>query len=472
MKIYNTLSKQVEEFVPLSPKEITVYTCGPTVYDYPHIGNWFTFIRYDVLIRALIMCGYKTKWAMNITDVGHLVSDSDTGEDKLDMSAKREGKSAWAIAEFYTKNFIQGLKKLNITSPTYMPRATDHIRDQIDLIVRLEEKGFTYKIDDGIYYNTSLFPKYKNFAQLDIDEQQPGARIDVNPQKKSRADFALWKFSPIYNQRDMEWESPWGKGFPGWHIECSAMAMKYLGNTIDIHSGGIDHLPIHHTNEIAQSEAVTGKPLARYWMHTNHILMNNIKISKSLNNSILLEEILSKNIDLDSFRFLVLQSHYRTQSQFNWSLLKDAQNSLTNLRINFSKINGLLFEKPENAPNKDVELLFVKYQQKIKSALEEDLNTPLAISFLHECSAKFTNIKLSHVDMKYLLSFNKFIESSLGFLIFKKFKLSDDQLKLLSERNKARQNKDWNTSDKIRTKLKIYNIELNDTPEGTSWYKV
>ena len=245
----------------------------------------------DILIRTLKANGLNPKWVMNITDVGHLVSDGDEGEDKLEKGALREGKTAWEIAKFYEEEFIADMKRLNILQPDFMPRATEHIDDQISLIKILEEKGFTYKISDGIYFDSSKFPSYSDFARLDLDEQQPGKRVEINPEKKRPSDFALWKFSPTDHQRDMEWDSPWGRGFPGWHIECSAIAMKLLGETIDIHCGGIDHIPVHHTNEIAQSQSASGKPLARHWMHSNHIMVNDQKISKSLGNSITLTDI-------------------------------------------------------------------------------------------------------------------------------------------------------------------------------------
>jgi cysteinyl-tRNA synthetase len=294
MKLYNTLTRKVDDLTPINPAKTTVYTCGPTVYDYAHIGHWFTYVRWDLLIRTLQANGLHPEWVMNITDVGHLVSDADEGEDKLEKGARREGTTAWEVAKKYTDDFIECMELLRITQPDSMPRATDHIPEQIDLIQKLEAKGFTYTIDDGVYYDTAKFPKYAEFAQLDLEEQQAGARVEYNPQKRNTTDFALWKFSPTSQTRDMEWDSPWGKGFPGWHIECSAMSMKYLGETLDIHTGGIDHVPVHHTNEIAQSEAVTGKPFSNLWMHSNHVMVNGEKISKSLNNGIRLQEIIAK----------------------------------------------------------------------------------------------------------------------------------------------------------------------------------
>jgi cysteinyl-tRNA synthetase len=332
MKLYNTLSRQIETITPIKPPVVTVYTCGPTVYDFPHIGNWFTFIRYDIVVRTLQTSGFAPRWVMNITDVGHLVSDADEGEDKLEKGARREGKTAWDVAAYYTDYFTSGLKRLRFTQPTYLPKATAHISEQIDLIRTLETKGYTYKTSDGIYYDTSKFPHYADFARLDIDEQQAGARVDFNPEKRTASDFALWKFSPADQQRDMEWDSPWGRGFPGWHVECSAMSMKYLGETLDIHAGGIDHIPVHHTNEIAQSEGATGKQYAHIWMHTNHISVEGEKISKSLGNGLTLEDLENHHIDLQAFRLHVLESHYRSQSKFSWTSLEAAQNRLHHWR--------------------------------------------------------------------------------------------------------------------------------------------
>lgn len=470
MKLYNTLSRQVEDIIPINPKITTVYTCGPTVYDYPHIGNWFTFIRYDLLVRTLRVSGKHPKWVMNITDVGHLVSDADEGEDKLEKGARRENKTAWDVAKFYSNYFIEGLKRLNISKPDYLPRATEHIIEQIDLIATLEAKGFTYTIDDGVYFDTSKFEGYADFAQLDVDDLLAGARVEINPQKRNVTDFALWKFSPKDHQRDMEWDSPWGKGFPGWHIECSAMSMKYLGETIDIHSGGIDHIPVHHTNEIAQSEAATGKRFATYWMHTNHILINDEKISKSLGNSILLEDIEKHGFSFEDLRFLVLQSHYRTQSKFSWDTMTGAQNALRNIRNDFSWIyqSGIQRDKPLEGLDTSLE----KGQQEILEALEDDLDTPKAIAILHQLSAGFAFLPASQLDIPIVEKFAKFINDALGIHILDKYELPEDIRELLDTREKARNDKDWEQSDKLRDELQGKGIGVRDTPNGVIWYRL
>lgn len=469
MKLYNTLTRQIEDIKPIDPKVTTVYTCGPTVYDYPHIGNWFTFIRYDLLVRTLKVSGKNPKWVMNITDVGHLVSDADEGEDKLEKGARRENKTAWDVAKFYSDYFVEALQRLNISKPDHLPKATDHIKEQIELIQTLESKDFTYTIDDGVYFDTSKFEGYADFAQLDVDDLLAGARVEVNPQKRNNTDFALWKFSPKDHQRDMEWDSPWGKGFPGWHIECSAMSMKYLGETLDIHSGGIDHVPVHHTNEIAQSEAATGKRFSEYWMHTNHILINDEKISKSLGNSILLEDIEKQGFSLEDLRFLVLQSHYRTQSKFSWDTMRSAHAALNNIRNNFSWVYRTKFD--DNEDNGWSKLLGDAWLAILES-LENDLDTPRAIAILHETSDAFANSLKSNDDLTALVAFANNIEDALGIKILDKSQLTKEQEALIEKREKARSTKDWAESDKLRDELKAQGIGLNDSADGVTWYRL
>ena len=465
MKLYNTLNKQIEEIKPLDPPNVTIYTCGPTVYDYPHIGNWFTFIRYDLLVRTLRLEGLKPKWVMNITDVGHLISDADEGEDKLEKSARREGKTAWDVANFYTDYFLNGLNNLNITKPDFLPKATEHIKEQIELIKVLEGKGLTYKIDDGIYYDTSKFPKYADFARLDLDEQQSGKRVEPNDQKRQPTDFALWKFSPEDHKRDMEWESPWGTGFPGWHIECSAMSMKYLGETMDIHAGGIDHIPVHHSNEIAQSEGATGKQLAKYWMHTNHILMDDEKISKSLGNTVTLEDVENKGYSLEAFRLLVLQSHYRTQSKFSWDDLEAAQNRLKRFQ-NFA-IRRFQNLHPESNSNDQLSVS----KNKVMAMLENDLDTPKALVAIEEFIDSVEAKELSD-DKSIIETFIQFLDNALGLTLGTVPDISNDQKEVINTRNKARQEKDWPKSDELRDKLRQQRIGLSDTENGAVWFRL
>lgn len=462
MKLYNTPDKQIEEIEPQRAPQVTVYTCGPTVYDYPHIGNWFTFIRYDLLIRALKASGYRPEWALNITDVGHLVSDADEGEDKLEKGARREGKTARQIADFYTDYFLKGLERLNFSKPDYLPRATDYIPQQIELIKKLEDKGYTYRIDDGVYYDTAKFPQYADFAHLNLQEQESGARVEANPQKRNPSDFALWKFSPSDHKRDMEWDSPWGKGFPGWHLECSAMIHELFGDTVDIHAGGIDHIPVHHTNEIAQSQVVTGQPLAKYWMHANHILIDEEKISKSLGNGITLEDIEAKGFDLQTLRLLVLQSHYRSQSVFSWENLQAAQNRLSKWR---SAVD-LLWQEDKAI---DSGIRGDLFEESVIKATQNDLDTPRALVLVDEAFDKILNL---HICKPCIEDIVRLIDKLLGInLLSGKSDISTDQKNLIEQREAARQNQDWQKADELREHLSKQGIEINDTQHGPIWYR-
>jgi len=476
MKLYNTLSKQLETITPVNPPTVTVYTCGPTVYDYPHIGNWFTFVRYDLLVRALQLDGLELKWVMNITDVGHLVSDADDGEDKLEKGARREGKSAWDVAQFYGDYFVTGLERLNITQPTYLTKATEHIAEQIALVQTLEAKGYTYPTSDGIYFDTSKFPQYADFAQLDIDEQQAGKRVEFNPEKRNPSDFALWKFSPKDQQRDMEWDSPFTdpegntrKGFPGWHLECSAMSVKYLGETIDIHAGGIDHIPVHHTNEIAQSQAATGKRFANYWMHANHVTVEGEKISKSLGNGITLEDIEAKGFDMQTVRLHIIESHYRSQSKFSWDSLQAAHNRLLNIRA-FLDLRLQSSESAAKLPD-DSDTLSYAYTA-ITQSLLDDLDTPSALRLLAEAADALGGNKPHPDDAAKLDRLATLLEAALGLQLAEAHDISEAQKALIAERDQARSDKDWKSSDQLRDKLVEQGIGLRDTSLGSVWYRL
>ncbi len=463
MKLYNTLTRKVDKFRPIRKRTVTVYTCGPTVYDHAHIGHWFTYIRMDLLVRTLEANGYKVIWELNITDVGHLTSDEDTGEDKLEKGAKREGKTAWEVAKYYEKEFISEMQLLNIRKPSYLVRATDHIKEQISLIQTLEKKGYTYKISDGIYYDTSKFKKYANFAKLDLDEQQAGARVEFNPEKRNKTDFALWKFSPVDQKRDMQWDSPWGIGFPGWHIECSAMALSYLGETIDIHAGGIDHIPVHHTNEIAQSEAATGKRLANYWMHSNHISVDGQKISKSLGNSITLKDIEKNNYSPEDLRLLVLESSYMTQSKFSYDALISAKKRLEDLYA----VSVLRYQANKNFKRQKVYLR--KFDKDLLLAMSNNLDSPKVMVLLSEFTKKFLD---NGINIKDLKEFNKTIKNMDELLGLKNVDLKDisiENKKLIEERVVAKQNNDYKKSDEIRNELLKRRIGLRDK-ETSNWY--
>jgi cysteinyl-tRNA synthetase len=465
MKLYNTLTKQIEELKPIKPPTVTVYTCGPTVYDYAHIGHWFTYVRMDTLIRTLKAVGLKPKWVMNITDVGHLTSDADEGEDKLEKGARREGKTAWEIAEFYTQDFLTGMKTLNMLQPDKLVKATDHILEQIDLIKQLEDKGYTYKIDDGIYYDTGKFRHYADFAGLDLDEQQAGARVTPNPQKRQPSDFALWKFSPPGSKRDMEWDSPWGKGFPGWHIECSAMSLKYLGPTLDIHTGGIDHVPVHHTNEIAQSEAVTGQRFTNYWLHSNHVTVDGTKISKSLGNSIRLQDIDKKGIQPEAIRLHVLESHYRSQSKFSWTSLEAARNRLQDLRA-----MAALRWQPRSVAHDSSTFALEDVSKELTSLLSDDLDTPQALAFLSDISAQLRAVHIERDMVDHFEAMLQGIDDLLGLNLQSVKDITSEQKALIARREAVRSKQDWKESDQLRDELSKQGVGVHDHPHGPIWF--
>jgi cysteinyl-tRNA synthetase len=469
MKLYNTLTRTVDVIKPLAPPAVSVYTCGPTVYNYAHIGHWFNYVRMDMLVRTLALNDYNPTWVMNITDVGHLVSDADEGEDKLEKGARREGKTAWEVAEIYTKDFLDGLQQLNIRTPDHIVKATEHIQEQIALIRTLEDKGYTYVIDDGVYYDTSKFEGYAAFARLDLDEQQAGARVAFNQQKRNPTDFALWKFSPKDQKRDMEWESPWGVGFPGWHIECSAMSMKYLGETIDIHTGGIDHIQVHHTNEVAQSEAATGKRFANHWMHSNHATINGEKVSKSLGNGIRLADTAERGMSADVVRLHILESHYRSQSKFSWESLEAAKNRLqayqamADLRWQpMSRNKGYTYHGPD----------FSLYQSKITEALAADLDTPRALALLSIVEGASKPLPDDKEIQKEFVEFLEFIDKALGLRLLTSLDITTEQKAIIAKRQEARNNKDWATSDSFRDELIQQGIGLRDSAQGAIWFRI
>ncbi len=439
-----------------------MYACGPTVYNYAHIGNLRTYVFEDTLKRVLLYNGYKVKHIMNITDVGHLTGDGDRGEDKIAQGAAREGKSAWEIAKFYTLTFKKDLKDLNILPPNRLPKATDNIKEQIALIKQLEQKGFTYKTKDGVYFNTAKLPDYGKLARLAKQELKAGARVEMGD-KKNITDFALWKFSdsPSFQgggegrskKRQMEWKSPWGTGFPGWHIECSAMSVKYLGQPFDIHCGGIDHVSVHHTNEIAQSEAANGKPLANYWLHGEFVLMDNDKMAKSADNFITLETLKAKNFNPLAYRYLLLQTHYRKQLSFSWEALAAAQNGLNHL-YNIVKS----WDKAGVG--------CAEYEQKFLDAINNDLDMPGAMAIMWDLIKNPMYPPSS--KKRTILKFDKVL--GLGLAKLKKGakqELSAELQKLIIERNEARAHKKWRKSDELRKKIEATGYTVEDTPEGT-----
>jgi len=463
MKLYNTLTREKEDFKPLDGSKVKLYACGLTVYSQPHIGNWVAYIYWDVLVRTLRANSYEVEHIQNITDVGHLTSDEDAGEDKMLKGALKEGTTAWEVADKYIKIADkEAYDLLGLSKPTHMPRATEYINQQIDFVKQLEEKGYTYKTSDGLYFDTSKLEDYGKLAQLDIAGLKFGVRVE-DTGKKNPTDFAVWKFSNPTEKRDMEWESPWGKGFPGWHLECSVMAREILGDQIDIHTGGIDHISVHHTNEIAQTESITGKQFSNFWVHANHIKVNGTKMSKSLGNIYTLKDILDKGYDLQAFKLLVLSKHYNTEGNFTWENLKAAQNRLNKWR----SISDLRWQvKQEKAQIKEVNMA----RDAISTPLSDDLNTPFAIKNTEDSLDHFAKNypNWGKQDMDKLLDF---IEKLLG-INLSKSDISTEQKKFITDRETARQAKDWVKSDELRDELKQQGIEVKETVDGPIWYRV
>ncbi len=370
LRLYNSLTRTKEELVPLAPPAVGLYTCGPTVYNYQHVGNYRTYVFEDVLVRTLKLLGFVPNRVMNVTDVGHLASQGDEGEDKMEVGAAREGKTAWEIAKFYTEAFLSDFRALNILPADVLCRATDYIPEQIALVERLEAKGLVYRTSDGLYFDTSKLPDYgKLMSKEHLEGLKSGARVEASPEKKHATDFALWKFSPAGKQRQMEWDSPWGKGFPGWHIECSAMAMKFLGETFDVHCGGIDHVTIHHTNEIAQAEGATGKPFVRVWMHGEFLLMNNAKMAKSSGGFVTLSDLPEKGFSPLDYRYHCFTAHYRKQLDFTWESLEASKTSRRRLAEAARAVAGEP-AKPGCA----------EFSARFRDALSDDLNMPSALA--------------------------------------------------------------------------------------------
>ena len=450
----NTLTRKKEIFKPIDEKEVRIYSCGPTVYKDATIGNMRTSIFQDVLRRVLRYNGYKIKHVMNITDVGHLVSDGDEGEDKMIKSAREEHKSPAEIADYYTKLFFEDLKNLNIETPEIVCKATDHIPDMLKYVETLMEKGYAYETSTAIYFDISKLDKYPVLSNLNLEEQKAGARVEVDPEKKSPYDFALWIKAP--ENHLMKWDSPWGPSYPGWHIECSAMGQKYLGEQFDIHTGGIDLIPTHHENEIAQSKGYCGKVPARYWLHGEYLLINGGKMSKSLGNVYLLRDIINRGYSPLAYRLFSYSSHYRNKLNFTWEGIEASQKSLERLKQGYqAHLNG----KDEVEDEKVNE-----YEERFHKAINDDLNMPLAMGVVWEV---IRNDKKSPKLAKLLLKF----DSVLGLKIDEKEEVKQEIpkeiLELIEERKKARENKNWEESDRIRDLIKEKGYEIKDTKEGT-----
>ena len=471
MKIFNTMSRDIEDFKPIG-EVVGIYTCGPTVYWYAHIGNLRTYVNEDLLKRVLLYNGYKVKHVMNITDVGHMTSDEDSGIDKIEKGAAREGKSPYEVARFYEDKFKEHIKKLNILDPDIWCRATEHVEDMISLIKKLEEKGYTYVTDEVVYFDTSKCKDYGKLARLNLKELIPGARVELDPKKKNPYDFALWfKCVGKHANHIMRWDSPWGVGFPGWHIECSAMSMKYLGETFDIHCGGVDHIPVHHTNEIAQSECATGKKFVNYWVHSEFLLFGEEKMAKSTGNVYTLEELENLGYDPLDFRYLCLTCHYRQQLKFTLNALdaaKEGRRKIINFILNLRNI-----KKEVSSP--EVDDLIEITKERFERFINDDLNIPQALSVVHEFIRKINGmIGRNEIGKANAVKIIRFIyEVDKVFGIIKEKEISKERIeeieKKIRERDEARNMKDFEKADKIREELRKEGIIIEDTPEGTIW---
>ncbi len=459
--LYNTLTRKKEKFNPIEPGIAKMYCCGPTVYNYAHIGNLRAYFFEDILKRVLLYNGYNVKHVVNITDVGHLVSDDDEGEDKMEKGSSREGKTVWEIADFYTNAFMNDISLLNIIPPTIYCKATDNIREQIDMIKCLEDKGYTYITSDGVYYDTSKFSDYGKLAKLDIEGLEEGKRIEFSSEKKNKTDFALWKFSQKNEKRQMEWKSPWGTGFPGWHIECSAMSRKYLGDTFDIHCGGVDHIPIHHTNEIAQAEACTGKKFVNYWLHGEFLIEEKGKMSKSAGEFLRLQTLIDKGYSPLDFRYFLLMTHYRKKIKFSFENLDAAKNGFSKLKLRIAETKLLL---------EDSDVIEIartgKYLDKFIDCINNDLNASEGLALTWEM-LKDNNLNPSEkillanvVDKIFGLDLNN-VQA-----LKKNLEIPEEIIDLAEKRKIAKKNKDFKLADELRNRMKEKGYEIVDVKGG------
>ena len=462
LKLYNTLTRKKEEFVPLDKKNniVKIYTCGPTVYNYAHIGNMRAYIFMDTLRKVLKYNGYKLNHVMNITDVGHLTSDEDYGEDKMAKSAKEQHKSVTEIAKIYTDAFMKDIESLNIEKPEHIVKATDHIKDMEEYVDKIVKNGYAYETSKGVYFDTSKLKSYGELSRVDLKNQRAGARIDIDEEKKNPLDFALWIKAP--KEHIMKWNSKYGVCYPGWHIECSAMSNKYLGDKFDIHTGGVDHIPIHHENEIAQSKGATGKNPANFWMHVEFLLIDNGKMSKSLGNVYKLDDLIKRGIEPLAYRFFTYTSHYRNKLNFTWDAIKAAQISLDRLRE--------LTLSHKGVDTKIDKQKLEEFENRFKNALNDDLNMPASLAVAFEVAKE-------HVKSNdYYLLLKKFdTVLSLNIDLKKqeeKIKIPEEIKDILQERKEARDKKDFKTSDILRDKLKSLGYIVIDSKEGQKIEKI
>jgi len=465
----------LQVFKPIEPGKAGFYGCGPTVYNYAHIGNLRAYVTHDVLVRALRRFGYDVTHVMNVTDVGHLSDDADEGDDKMVVSAARRGKSVLEIADFYTRAFFRDTALLNIIKPTVICKATEHIPEMIDLIKRIEENGFTYSAGGNLYFDISKFPNYGELALLRVDELKAGARTEVDEGKRNSGDFVLWFTKSKFEKQALVWDSPWGRGYPGWHIECSAMSIKHLGENFDIHAGGIDHIPVHHTNEIAQSEAATGKsPWVNYWIHNEFLVMDKGKMSKSAGDFLTLETLLDAGYDPLDYRYFILGGHYRSQLQFSWEALDGSRNARKSLVDRLRLLGGQAGASSGSRPAADSKAR--QYLANFDKALSDDLSTPRALAelwgLLRDSSLSPADALAAAFDMDEVLGLSLAEEARRKSRDSEKEPaLSAEIESLIKERNAAKKAKDFSKADEIRRGLKQRGIILEDTPSGTTYRK-
>ena len=462
IRLYNTMTRKLEEFVPITPNHMGFYSCGPTVYWDQHLGNMRTFLNNDILKRMFMANGYTVNHVMNFTDVGHLTSDEDSGDDKMEKGAARENMSVWQVAEKYIQNCLTDMDLLNFIRPTYMPRATDHIKEQIELIQKLEKLGYTYEIPgDGIYYDTSKFAEYGALGGQNLSELKAGARIENN-QKRNITDFALWKFSPTDTKRQMEWDSPWGVGFPGWHLECSAMSMKYLGEHFDIHTGGQEHIKVHHTNEIAQSEPIVGKSWVHYWVHWAWLMLKDGKMSKSSGSFWTVRGLVDKGYDPMAFRYLILLGHYRQPIEFSFDSLDAAATGYKNI---VHKIADLMNDKSGDI-NQD---LYQQWHDNILAPVSDNLKTAEGLVVFQDLLRDKTvnnATKLALIEFVDELFGLQFIDRATRLHDLESIEAPADIQEMAQKRLEAKKSRDFATADDLRNQIDSSGWTVMDTPDG------
>lgn len=475
MKLYNTLSRSIEDFKPIDENLVKIYTCGPTVYNYAHIGNLRTYIHEDVLEKTLRYIGYNVKRIMNITDVGHLESDADEGEDKMVKGAKRENKTVWEIAQHYTDAFFADIEKLNIKKADVVAKATDYINDYIKFIQVLEEKGYTYIANGNVYFDITKAKDYTKLSGMDLAQLRTASREDVSvdEHKKNPQDFVLWFTKSKFENQAMKWDSPWGIGYPGWHIECSVISLKNLGEQMDIHCGGVDHIPVHHTNEIAQTESYTGKPWVKYWWHGEFLIDNDGKMSKSSGEFLTLSLLEKKGFNSLSYRYFVLNSHYRKQLAFSFDSLASAENAYLKLKNRVKNIKDNKDNAEENIDSVKLSEAATEYKEEFKRCLEDDLNTANAITVLFDM-LKAENLS-NNEKIKLVEDFDRVL--SLDLLKEDEEKNVHDEMaeyieEMIQKRQEAKKNKNYQLADAIRDELLEKGIMLEDTRQGVNWKRI